>query len=321
MFKWVFWIFCFFFFVPTSFSLSKKTYKEYKVDYVPAKRHMTLFNEFMKLHAKFEKGALSRAEYGRKMDILDELLRREPQWLDGYWLLASEAFQLGATYNKESELGQARRAFERGRVAAEKCHKMDRKNPLCRLFLGSCIGKIGTIDGVFASLSQAKEVHDLWKSVTRSPYNFYFRPNMTLQGSARYALGIFYRLVPDSFIIDLLFGVSGDIETSVRYHKESLIVDSGNPCSHLMMAVALICRADGEKDHADHRDGLRRLTNVLTMKSADIPQDVCKAGAKSVLKDPGLACGYTTAKQQELSEDQIEELKKPHKELIKSDKD
>ena len=57
------------------------------------------------------------------------------------------------------------------------------------------------------------------------------------------------------------------------------------------------------------------------MKSADIPQDVCKAGAKSVLKDPGLACGYTTAKQQELSEDQIEELKKPHKELIKSDKD
>ena len=242
---------------------------------------------------------LTREERRRLIELLQFIHDKEPDWIDGYWLLASEKFQLASSYDQPEQLPQARKILSEGRDLTRKCLAMKPDNLMCKFFLASSLGKIGTIDGVFASLKGAKEVHDLWQDVKDSKFNHYFTEKISVQGSVRYAFGIFFRLVPDWFLVDLLFDVRGDLDASIQNLQEAIIIDGAFPCSRLMLAASLFCRADGEAKSADFRAAMQQIDLIATMKNMSVQSAICKRDALKMKKEPSLGCGYSTAKQQE----------------------
>jgi hypothetical protein len=222
-----------------------KNYELYQVDVSPMELIPDGARTYKQLQETYETQPLSREEHRWRIDFLKKILQQKPEWLDGYWLLAGESLQLGSSYLDPDQHAIARDILVDGKSATENCLKQNPQQILCQFLNGSLTARIASIDGVFASLRYAQDVHDTWLKVTRSQVNLQFRPNVSLQGIAHFGLGVFYRVVPDLKIIEWLFGVRGNIDTSIDFHRKAATFDLQNPCNRLMLAVALLCKIKG----------------------------------------------------------------------------
>ncbi|SMF67989.1 hypothetical protein [Pseudobacteriovorax antillogorgiicola] len=287
------------------FGATRSELKQYKVDWKPLQKYPRMYDEYHQIY-QASKDRQSIDEMARALNLVERVLEKEEQWLDGYWLVGSIAFQLGSSYTHEKDLPVAREIFVKGRHATEQCLKRDPSHVLCKLFLGSSLGKIGTIDGIFASLKKARKIQDLWTDVAESDVDYRFMESVTMQGSVNYALGIFYRLIPDMLILDWLFDVRGDIDKSIRYHRQSIAYDGPNACNVLMLSVSLLCKADGDFKNSEGREGLKLLSQVESIKTEHATLRVCVKDAGKLKAKPSLSCGYDTSKQQDTSQDAFE---------------
>ncbi|HET9237614.1 MAG TPA: hypothetical protein VFO10_10205 [Oligoflexus sp.] len=280
-------------------------YENYPVDLKPMEKYPELHQEWTANKAKYADDVMPEPILKRQLEIIESISAKEPAWVDGLWMVADSAFQLGASYTDEKDLPFARSVFVRGQKSAERCIEKKTDHPICALFLGAMIGKIASIDGIFSSLKKAKQVEKLWLSVVNSKYNYRFAEASSLQGSARYALGMFYRLVPDFFLMKWLFDVKGDINKSVKYHRDAIAVDPANACSKIMLAASLLCSVKGDTKDPNGQEGLKHLRDARQMTAKSMVAKACQNDTARLEREPGKACGYETARQQETSEDEF----------------
>ncbi|MFT3773289.1 MAG: hypothetical protein QM820_48540 [Minicystis sp.] len=278
-------------------------YIPYPVDLKPMDKYPELSKEWNDNKTKYADTVMPEAVLKRQLEIIESMSAKEPNWNDGLWMVADIAFQLGASYTSEKDLPFARSVFVRGQKAGEKCLEKQADHPICQLYLGAMIGKIASIDGIFSSLKKAKQVEKMWTDVTKSKYNYRFGESSSLQGNARYALGMFYRLVPDFFLMKWLFDVKGDIKKSVQYHREAIALDPPNPCSKIMLAASILCSVKGDTKSEEGQEGLRHLRDARQLDAKSMVSKACQNDTTRLEKEPGKACGYETARQQETSED------------------
>jgi hypothetical protein len=184
-------------------------YEMYPVDFQPMEKYPEQAKEWKANKEQYANSVMPEPVMKRQLELIEHMSSNEPAWLDGQWMVADMAFQLGGSYTEEKDLPFARSVFARGQKSAEKCIAKKPNHPICQLFLGAMIGKIASIDGIFSSLKKAKQVETLWLGVVNSKYNYRFAESSSLQGNARYALGMFYRLIPDFFLMSWLFDVRG----------------------------------------------------------------------------------------------------------------
>ena len=264
-------------------------------------RHQEVWLEYLAIYqvANQEGRQLTLDERSRVIQLTKVIHEAEPQWLDGYWLYASELFQRGSIIVNKRDLPIARKFFVQSRELSRACVLIEKNNPICKFLLGSAIGKIATIDGVFASLRHGREVYGLWMDVINSPYNHMLTDKISMQGTVRYALGIFLRLVPDWAILQWFFGVKGDLDESISALKESMVIDGPFACGRLMLAASLICKAGGNEDQESYKEGMGLLQKIPMMEVHSVQTEICKQDSLKLRQDSDLACGYSTARQQE----------------------
>jgi hypothetical protein len=294
-----------------SLEANPKRYKTYPYDGSPFQKHTDITAEWESNRLAWKNKVAPQPVMKRQLEILEALSKREPRWIDGYWLVADAAFQLGNSYDDPKDYPIANAAFEKGKQSAEACLRIQNDNPLCKFYLGVNLGKIASIKGIFASLKNAKMVEKLWTEVTESPYNHQLSERSSLQGASRYALGLFYRLVPDFMLMKWLFGTKGDIEKSVAYHRENLAFDEPNVCSRTMLGVALVCSGDSDFSSKNGQEGLGQLKAAKSYPVTSALFASCAKDLDRLIADPKMSCGYETTRQQETSE---EDFKKQNRE-------
>ncbi len=273
--------------------------KIYQLDTAPLQAEVELAKQYQSLTEKFQVEALSPDEHQKRMAILQEVLRKKPEWLDGYWLVAAETFFLGSSYTDPRDHPKAHRILDEGEGFIEECLKRDAKNLLCRFFKASLRAKLASIEGIFASLRYGRSVRDAWLEVVQSGVDMPFRPNVSLQGSAHYGLGLFYRLVPNFFLMDWLFHIRGNIDESIKYHRAALKFDGANPCYQLMLGVALLCKVKGNPETPEYAEAMKLLEEPAHTKAIDVAQAVCVHDVPKIRSEPKKTCGYTQAKYQD----------------------
>jgi hypothetical protein len=159
-------------------------------------------------------------------------------------------------------------------------------------------------------LKNAKTVEKLWLEVLASNVNYHFYPSITMQGSVRYGLGMFYRLVPDMWLIEWLFDVRGSLDKSIKLHREGIAFDGTNACSDIMLAVSLICKAKGDRKTQLGQEGFALLDKAANSDTQNLNLKLCVTDAQKVAEEPSRACGYTTTKQQDVSEEAVKKQNK-----------
>lgn len=242
---------------------------------------------------------LTASEHARRLDILEAALKTRDKWLDGYWMLATDAFFLGTQYAFDENYASAEEVLNRGLKATERCLNEAPDHELCRFFSAALLAKVASVQGIFSSLKNGQKVRDQWLEVIASGKNIFFRPNVSLQGSAFYGLGLFFRLVPDFFLVEWLWGIRGNLDQSIAYHRKAAELDANNPCANLMLAVAMMCKNGNQKDTKLYNEAITFFDLAQSQSPTDISQTICVQDAPRLRENPDRTCGYTQAKYHE----------------------
>ena len=127
--------------------------KESPVDYTLFRKHKKLYNKFwaLKKHvAQVED--MSREDSIKNLkdrwEILKKIVKKEPKFVAGYWLMGDTGLPYASSFTEEKDLPFARGIFVEIEKANRKCLKIAKDNENCKFFLGAALGKIATIDGI-----------------------------------------------------------------------------------------------------------------------------------------------------------------------------
>jgi hypothetical protein len=178
--------------------------------------------------------------------------------------------------------------------------------PHCYLFLGVALGRQGTVRGVLSSLRSAKEVERSWlRGLELSRGRGLKLAEEPLESQFAYLLGIYYRIVPDSWWVKLLARTRGDKQKSIDFHRQSLAlrVQPDISCK-LELAVSLLCKSP-KAEQPEHAEGIGLLDQIIAATPADKFDQIDRDNARKVKASPKVACGYSRDKIQNMSEDAV----------------
>ena len=173
---------------------------------------------------------------------------------------------------------------------------------------GVALGRLGTTRGVLASLSLATPIEDSWTQCKESDYRYRsIAGEEMLPCDCAHALGIFYRLVPDSWIVELIGGTRGSLQKSLETHEWANQCKPDDISIKKELGVTQLCLGQKEKDEALITAGRANLLQISALSVITPSDELDKQHARQLLLDPNLACGYSRDGQQDLDEAKLKE--------------
>ncbi len=248
--------------------------------------------------------------------FLNEAIQKCPQCSEGYWRKARNIYERIETIPRDQkppkdELVKRYRVME---AFSKKGYEINDKCAQCYLFYGAALGRIGTTQGLLKSLFLADDVEQAWlKAVSLKPtYRSANGANHTV-ADTYYALGMFYRLVPEwlcYFPLKQLIGTCGDKEKSIEYEKKAVELEPSRVEFHKELGISLICHGQKYDRPKEVEEGKKILKGLQSLPERKPFDRIDKQHALTIIDDPSLACGYQRDAQQELDKEAYEKQKK-----------
>ena len=259
--------------------------------------------------AQDEAAAVAWLDERLAQEKFDELLKATQPWMDQekrpevlwrYIRVLIDTYEV-----RNAPDAEKLRAYALAEKLARRCLALPdaKEHPHCHFYLGAALGRQGTVKGVLQSLGDAKEVEHIWLKGLQLARG---KPQYVLDGAPLeaefdYVLGIYYRLVPEWWMIQMLFGTRGDLQKSIAYQRAAVKLHP-ELARQIELAVSLLCRGDKEDDAAQTREGKALLQAVVAAPAPREVDRVDQRTAQKVLADPSLACGYSRDKPQNVTD-------------------
>ena len=172
---------------------------------------------------------------------------------------------------------------------------------------GIALGRLGTTRGVLASLGSVKAVEADWLAAAKSDYQYAsIGGQEVLPCDAFLTLAIFYRLVPDWWIVQVMAGTRGDLPTSVEYAKRADQCSPDRLLTLKELGVSQLCLGQSTGDAVAIAQGTQTLARALATPMTGQPTDLVDLKhTKMILADPSLACEYSRDGQQDLDREKL----------------
>jgi hypothetical protein len=172
---------------------------------------------------------------------------------------------------------------------------------------GVALGRYGTTKGVLSSLSLAKPIESSWQRCADSDYRYRsLAGEEMLPCDCLHTLGIFYRLVPDSWVVDLIAGTRGSLDKSLEYNQRADSCKPDDISIEKELGVTQICLGQKRRDESLVTAGRAHLLHLGSLPVRTPSDEIDQAHARQILFDPSLACGYSRDGQQDLDQEKLE---------------
>ncbi len=296
--------------------LFEKARKEKSVDYDHYYSLETCIKAFKEDHClptayvdAIEKGepyvSLWRAETlindGNDVEAEELLLRidkESPGLSRVKWLLAKNLF-FRSDRMAEEAVDEKDKYLTQGVEYARECLKLAPEDINCHLNLATLLGRWSTNQGILKGAFNAEEVRDAMLKASSIKQHYRYPSGNTALGASYYALGIFYRLAPDSFWIELFFNVRGDVNLSIGYFEEARKTKTDQIELYTEMAASQFCKSEREDSIEAADDGRKSISICQSIKPKSEIDKISQADCAMLLTDPSLGCGYSRDRQQE----------------------
>ena len=170
---------------------------------------------------------------------------------------------------------------------------------MCYQWKAIGIGRRGSTKGVLNSLGDLRELSETLDKAES------LKPTYRAENGAGNGMGDIYnchgmlvRIVPDWFILQVLFGARGDMARSVDYQRKAVALEPNRIEYNKELGVSLVCYGQKQNDQAAVREGRQYLEKVATLPVLKSSDNIDKEHSRILLSDPGLACGYSRDAQQ-----------------------
>lgn len=176
-------------------------------------------------------------------------------------------------------------------------------HPFLLFGLGLAKARLGTTDGVLASLSMARSIEHAWRAAIASGFAYQSANGENqLPCDAMVALGIMYRMIPDWWIVGVIAGVRGDLDQSLAQLEAADACAPGRIRTMKERAATLLCMGTRRDDEGRLVAGRALAARVAAMTPTTGTERIDVRDARALGSDPTLACAYSRDGQQDLDE-------------------
>jgi hypothetical protein len=232
----------------------------------------------------------------------DRMLRKihqdHPTLSKPLWLLAKNLF-FRAEHLPEHAVEERRTALEEGTKWAEKCVALAPDDINCQLHLGVILARWSTNNGIIKSVFNGPAVSAAWDKAIKLKTHYRFPSANTAWGAANYGMGIFNRLVPDSWWFNLFFGFRGNIDRSINFLRAAGATKDDQVELYTELSAAYYCKWSREDSEWARREGDKSVKACLSIKPPDRISEISQDHCRKLKAKPKIACGYSRDRQQE----------------------
>lgn len=234
-------------------------------------------------------------------------LDADPQDVDLYWHVARLMYEIGervqkdqATYDKEAWYAEMLSVCERG-LALSPGH------PHLLFGKGIALGRLGTTRGLVASIRYADDIEQAWLTAANSSYTYRsLAGEEILPCDPIMAVGTFYRMVPDLWVVKVLTGTRGDLDQALSWLQRADRCSPGRIEIMKELGVARICAGQRRGQDELVVQGIATLRQVAAMPPTKPTDHIDVKHAAMVADDPDLACAYSRDGQAEVDARELE---------------
>lgn len=251
----------------------------------------------------------NEGKYKQSNALLKLLYERDPDNVDVYWMTARNYYQMGEIIPLEKNKREKLMMY---RISQSWALKGYNKNPEIAenaFFVGVAMSMQVLVQGIAASMvrdrTKAKKIELYFKQTLEAKEIRVNDEFMNTNAAANFALGIFYRKVPESDLIVILIGTKGDMDKSVMHLKKALSSFPNQMEFNKELGVSYFCRGKRRKNPQDMEEGKKYLNRVLELPVEKELDKIDHEDARKLLDDPSLACGYSRVRQEEVDDDSI----------------
>lgn len=192
-----------------------------------------------------------------------------------------------------------------------KALELDPGNPHLLFNRGIALGRLSTTRGVLSSLFNIKNVEQDWLASAQAPYRYLALSDAEeLPCDTYLTLGIFYRIVPDSWVVGALAGTRGDLDKSLAWLEKADACSPNRIRTVKELGVAQLCIGTTRDQPEMIVKGQTTLSRMMGLPGQHTHTHLDKQHGAMLIKDPSLACEYSRDGQQDLDESKLE---KDHK--------
>jgi tetratricopeptide (TPR) repeat protein len=251
------------------------------------------------------------SDYAKCKERALQRIAQTPSDAELYWLAARCQFELAELHGRDEKGVDKLAMYEEMLELCDKGLALAPEHPHLYFARSAAVGRIGTTKGVLASLFTAKEIEDGAKRALDGGYTYRsLLGKESLPTDAHLVLGIFYRLVPESWVVKVLAGTRGDLSLSIEHLETAQRLEPRRIDINKELGVSRLCYAQRRQDAAMAAKGVEALSFALTIPPMQPTDETDIRHIATILGDPSLACGYSRDGQQEVEDKQVEEWAK-----------
>lgn len=173
---------------------------------------------------------------------------------------------------------------------------------------GVVLARLGTTRGVLASLRLATDVESSWTATIDSDYRYHsVGTQEQLPCDAYLALGIFYRLVPDWWIVKVISGTRGDLNKSLEMQQKGVACAPKTIRNLKELGVTQMCIGTRNDDEAMIDAGRKSINAYFMLKPTMEAEIVDMKHGALLLTNPKMACEYSRDGQQDLDKAKLDD--------------
>jgi tetratricopeptide (TPR) repeat protein len=246
-------------------------------------------------------------KYEESNKILMDLVKNNSTHPDLYWNISRNFYNIGERMDIEKNKAGKLDMYVKAEQWAEKGYKQDPDLADNAFWMAVGMSQQAQTKGIASTLMSdrtlAKRIEQYYVLATKAKNFHYVEKNANTPSSAHFALGQFYRKVPDFFVIKLLMGTQGDIDKSVEHVQKAVEMFPDSVEFNKELGVSYMCRNEGD----DMEKAKKHLNKVLTLPADSKLDEIDQADSKKLLADPSMACGYGRVQQEDMSENAFKE--------------
>jgi len=244
-------------------------------------------------------------------ELLVALAERNPEHPDVYWKISQNYYDIGERIDIEEDRDKKLEMYVEAEEWAKKGYEKDPDLADNAFWMAVGMSQQAQTKGIARTLlsdrTLARRIEEYYLKSTEAKNFHYKDEDSDTIASAHFALGQFYRKIPDSFFVGLLMGTRGDMDKAVEHARKAVQMYPHNVEFNKELGVALLCRGQREKNQKDTDEAKKWLEKTMELPAKDKLDRIDQEDAKKLLEDPSLACGYGRVQQEEVSDEDLKE--------------
>jgi len=246
-------------------------------------------------------------KYTEGLAAAEAKLSANPKDVDLHWMVVRYMFEVAEAFGEEEATFDKEAHYEKMITIADKGLALDPGHPHLLFGRGIARGRLGTTRGVLSSLFMAEDIEDDWTTALNSGYEYESLDGHEIMPcDVAQALGIFYRLVPEWWIVGVIAGTKGDLDKSVQ------LLEFADKCRgqriHVVkeLGVSRICRGQKRNQPSQVNQGLADLKRALDITPKTNSDHTDHRHIKMLIGDLDLACEYSRDGQADLDRSKLD---------------